>query len=71
MNKQDLLEIINSLPDDKEIDLVVASDSDNDTAVSLLVNNLDGYPAELVMVLKEGSYVAYESRADEVIDTKN
>ena len=70
MKKQELLEIINSLPDNKEINLVVASENDNDTPVSLTVNNLDGYPAELVMVLEESSCVAYENRADEVIDTK-
>jgi hypothetical protein len=70
MKKQDILDIVNQLPDDVEIDLVVATDDDNTEVEQILVNRLDEsdcrmengdkYPAELVFVLGDGYIIDYE-----------
>jgi ribulose bisphosphate carboxylase small subunit len=61
MTKQEIQNIINDLPDNKEIDLVVSEiEGDNTTPIYLTINNLENYPAELVMVLDQGYHIEYE-----------
>lgn len=71
MKKQEILDMVNQLPDDVEIDLVVSEiEGDNTEVERLVVNRLDEtemrdsngnpFPAELVFVLGEGYFVGYE-----------
>ena len=71
MNKQEILSIINQLPDDKPIDLIVYDGQDNWDAVSLSVDNFDGYEcAELVFELDKAYMVTAfkDTDADDLED---
>lgn len=58
MTKQEILSIVNDLPEDKEIDLIVYDGSDNWDAMNIFVENFDGYDtAELVFHLDDSFMV--------------
>ena len=71
MTKQEILEMVNQLPDNTEIDLVVATADDNTEVERVVVNRMDEsdcrdnqgnpFPAELVFVLADGYEVTYEA----------
>ncbi len=71
MTKQEILSIVNELPDDKDISLLVYDGQDNWDASSLFVDNFDGYDtADLVFELDKAymvtSYV--DTDADDLSD---
>ena len=58
MTKQEILAIVNDLPEDKEIDLIVYDGSDNWSVENVFVENFDGYDtAELVFHLNDSFMV--------------
>ena len=58
MTKAEILAVVNELPDDKDISLLVYDGNDNWDAVHLFVDNFDGYDsADLVFQLDEAYMV--------------
>lgn len=58
MRKSEILSIVNQLPDDKEIDLIVFDGNDNWDCSGVHVDNMKGYDcAELVFTLGDGYIV--------------